>query len=198
MTSIDNQIFEKTDSLTQGEYENCTFKRCSFSKQDFSNYSFLECTFEHCDLSSVQVKNTSFKDVDFLHCKLLGVNFSETNPFLLTLHFEYCMLSYASFYQLKLTKMEMKHCLLEEVDFAESDLTRANFIQCNFRGALFDQTNLEKADLSTSTNYTLDPETNRIRRAKFSKQGALHTHLCAVALRCRHKGMIISIAKDST
>jgi len=173
MEPFDNQTFEKNNTLTKGEYENCTFKNCSLSKQDISNYTFLECTFEHCDLSSAQVKNTALKDVTFLHCKLLGINFSEANPFLLSLHFEYSMLNYASFYRLNLKKIQIKKCLLEEVDFAEADLTGAKFIECDFRGALFDQTNLEKADLSTSTNYTLDPEANRIRKAKFSNDSAM-------------------------
>jgi fluoroquinolone resistance protein len=173
MNLIDNQQYEKLDSLPHGEYANCSFKQCSFSEQDFSNYTFLECTFEHCDLSSVQVKNTALKDVTFLHCKLLGINFSEANPFLLSLHFEYSMLNYASFYWLNLKKIQIKKCLLEEVDFAEANLTGAKFIECDFRGALFDQTNLEKADLSTSTNYTLNPEANRIRKARFSREGAM-------------------------
>ncbi len=173
MTSIDNQVFEKVTTLEQGEYENCIFKKCSFLAQDFSNYTFSECTFEHCDLSSIQVKNTAFRDVTFLHCKLLGINFSESNPFLLRLHFEYSMLNYASFYQLKLKKIQIKKCVLEEVDFAEADLTGAKFIECDFRGALFDQTNLEKADLSSSSNYTLDPEANKIRKTIFSKDGAI-------------------------
>ncbi len=173
MTSIDNQLFEKLEALTQGEYNNCTFKHSAFGEQDFSNFTFIECAFEHCDLSSVVVKNTSFKDVSFKHCKLLGINFSEANPFLLNFRFAYCMLSYASFYQLKLPKIEINNCLLEEADFAETDLTAANFINCDFRGALFDQTNLEKADLSSSTNYFIDPEANRIRKAKFSQKGVM-------------------------
>ncbi len=173
MESSNNEIFEKLDSLPLGEYTSCTFKQCFFSEQDFSNYTFMECRFEHCDLSSVQVKNTGLKDVTFLHCKVLGINFSEANPFLLSLHFEYSMLNYASFYRLNLKKIQIKKCLLEEVDFAEANLTGAKFIECDFRGALFDQTNLEKADLSSSTNYTIDPEANRVRKARFSKEGAM-------------------------
>lgn len=170
---FENESFEKQEILNQGEYDNCTFKNCSFSEQDLSNFTFLECTFEHCDLSSAKVNGTSFKDVRFFHCKLLGINFSESNPFLLSLHFEYCMLNYASFYQLKLAKMEIINCMLEEVDFSETILTATNFIECDLRGATFDQTNIEKADFTTSINYSIDPETNRIRKAKFSREGVI-------------------------
>lgn len=169
----ENQIFEKQESINKGEYDNCTFKNCALSAQDLSNFSFIECTFEQCDLSSVQVRNTSFKGASFLHCKLLGVNFSEVNAFLLDFSFSYCMLSYSSFYQLKLPKMAWKNCMLEEADFSEAELTSTQFIDCDLRGAMFDQTNLEKSNLSTSINYTIDPENNRIRKAKFSRDGAM-------------------------
>jgi hypothetical protein len=37
--------------------------------------------------------------------------------------------------------------------------------------ATFENTILEKADLRTSYNYLIDPEINRIKKAKFSKEG---------------------------
>jgi fluoroquinolone resistance protein len=37
--------------------------------------------------------------------------------------------------------------------------------------AIFENTILENADLSTSSNFSIDPETNRIRKAKFSRLG---------------------------
>jgi hypothetical protein len=35
-------------------------------------------------------------------------------------------------------------------------------------GATFENTNLEKADFRTSFNYSIDPEINRIKKAKFA------------------------------
>jgi hypothetical protein len=35
-------------------------------------------------------------------------------------------------------------------------------------GARFENTIIEKADLRTSYNYSIDPENNRIKKAKFS------------------------------
>jgi hypothetical protein len=37
--------------------------------------------------------------------------------------------------------------------------------------ANFDSTNLEKVDLRTAFNYSISPERNRIKKAKFSSQG---------------------------
>ena len=36
---------------------------------------------------------------------------------------------------------------------------------------MFDQTILIKADLSSAKNFNIDPEMNRIKGAKFSKEG---------------------------
>jgi len=48
------------------------------------------------------------------------------------------------------------------------DLTQALFEQCDFAGATFERTVLGKSDLRSSFNYVLDPETDRIKKARFS------------------------------
>lgn len=37
--------------------------------------------------------------------------------------------------------------------------------------AVFENTNLEKADFTTSYNYDIDPEKNRMKKAKFLQNG---------------------------
>jgi uncharacterized protein YjbI with pentapeptide repeats len=60
---------------------------------------------------------------------------------------------------------------LNEVDFTESDLTASIFDNCDLNLATFDNSILEKADLRTSYNYSIDPERNRIKKARFSVAG---------------------------
>ncbi len=62
----------------------------------------------------------------------------------------------------------MKLC---EIDFTESDLRGSVFENCDFMRATFDKTVLEKTDFSSSFNYSIDPEKNRIRKARFSLAG---------------------------
>jgi uncharacterized protein YjbI with pentapeptide repeats len=50
-------------------------------------------------------------------------------------------------------------------------LTSSVFDNCDLARATFDQTILEKADFRTSYNYSIHPETNRIKKAKFSLSG---------------------------
>ena len=52
--------------------------------------------------------------------------------------------------------------------FAEADLTEAVFKDCDLSGAIFDYTVLEKADLRTAQHYSIDPENNRLKKARFS------------------------------
>ena len=64
-------------------------------------------------------------------------------------------------------------CSLEEVDFSDADLSHAQFSECNLKGATFNTTVLENADFRTARNFSIDPERNRLRKAQFSKEGAI-------------------------
>ena len=57
------------------------------------------------------------------------------------------------------------------MDFTEANITGLTLENCDLSGAIFDHTTLEKADLRTAFNYSIDPENNRIKMAKFSLQG---------------------------
>jgi uncharacterized protein YjbI with pentapeptide repeats len=63
------------------------------------------------------------------------------------------------------------NCNLQETDFSEADLTSSIFDNCDLHRAIFYNTNLEKTDFRSSYNYSLDPERNRIKKARFSRLG---------------------------
>jgi len=114
---------------------------------------------------------TSFKEVVFKNCKLLGLHFDHCNPFLLSFTFEDCQLNLASFYRLKLVKTLFRNSSLKEVDFTGTDLSSSTFDNCDFAEATFNGSILEKADLRSSYHYSIDPEINKIKKARFSLQG---------------------------
>ncbi len=99
---------------------------------------------------------------------MLGLNFENCNKFGLSLRFENCQLNHASFYQIQLKNTVFRSCQLQETDFTESNLTDSLFDECDLYLAVFNQSILEKVDFRTSKNYAIDPENNRIKRAKFS------------------------------
>ena len=167
---FDKQDFTATP-LPADEYEQCTFTHCNFSAVNLANYIFADCTFNECNLSTVVLNNTAFRNVIFTHCKMLGMHMERCNPFLLEVAFSHCLLSLSTFYRLQLKRTKFSHCILHECDFTETDLTQAVLEECDLAGAVFDHSILVKADLSTAINYTIDPELNNIKGAKFSLHG---------------------------
>ncbi len=174
---IEEEIFRKEDfsdnPLPKGEYEKCTFINCDFSNSDLSYVKFLECEFVNCNISMVNLNQTAFKDVKFTDSKMLGLRFDYCNKFGLSLSFENCILNHSSFYQVKIKKTQFRNTSLLEVDFTESDMTESVLDGCDLDRSTFYMTILEKADLRTSFNYSIDPEVNRIKKARFSLLGAL-------------------------
>lgn len=159
--------------LEKGEYESCHFTDCAFTGENFNHFVFLDCTFERCDLSSIKVENTAFKDIKFVHCKMLGIQFEHANPFLFQIEITECQLNLSSFYKVNLKQTNFNTCSLKEVDFTEANLTEVKMINCDLSQAIFDRTNIQKADLYSSYNFQIDPTNNSVKGAKFSKEGAL-------------------------
>ena len=154
--------------MAKGDIENCRFTHCSFPNSNLSEFNFIECKFMNCDVSMAKVNNTGFQSVTFKNCKLLGLILSDCNKFLLSANFEDCILYLSSFYKLKIKGTKFKNCNLMEVDFTETDLTGSTFDNCDLTGAIFNNTLLEKVDFQTSYNFSIDPEINRIKKAKLS------------------------------
>jgi fluoroquinolone resistance protein len=171
---IEDQNFKgenySTTPLKQGEYNNCAFINCTFSNADLSDTQFIECTFDSCDLSNAKLKNTAFQDVNFTNSKLLGLHFDDCKDFLLSFNFDNCLLNYASFYKLKIKNTRFINCKMEDVSFEKTDLANAVFSYCELHKALFDNTNLEGADFRTSVNFSINPELNSMKKARFSAQ----------------------------
>lgn len=172
---IEDKTFERIDftqnALAKGTYENCIFNNCNFSECELSAFQFIDCAFNGCNLSLAKLNKTVLRDVTFKDCKMLGLHFEQCSEFGLSFSFDGCQLNHSSFYKTKIKKTVFDNSELQEADFTETDLTGVVFNNCNLANALFDNSILEKADLRTAHNYSIDPETNRIKKAKFSISG---------------------------
>lgn len=169
-TTFEKENFANT-KINYREFEDCTFKNCDFASADFSSSTFMDCQFIDCNLSMVQLGNSSLKTVRFKNCKLLGIPFHTCDDFLFQVHFEECVLDYASFSNKKMPKTHFNSCSLKEVSFIGTQLTNAVFENCNLERALFNDTKLAGADFTSSYNYSIDPEFNPMKKAKFSMIG---------------------------
>lgn len=169
---FEQELFSKQNysetPLAKGEYDNCNFRDCNFAKSDLSGIRFSDCTFAGCDLSNVKVSKASFQETAFKECKMLGFAFDSCDQIGMTVRFEKCQLDHSSFYQVKLNHTVFLASSLQGVDFTEADLRNAILDHCDLLDATFDHSNLERANLSTALNYSIDPENNRIGGARFS------------------------------
>lgn len=172
---IEKKVFERIDysqkKIDKANYENCAFINCAFASTDLSDINFVECKFRNCNLSLANISNATFRDATFKDCKMLGLHFEKSNKAMFSAHFENDDLSMCSFVTLHLKKIKFLNCILRETDFTGAEMKESLFDQCDLAGTRFENTNLQKADFRTSYNYAIDPEMNRIRKAKFSMHG---------------------------
>ena len=172
---VEEKKFEQLDlakeQLAEGDYENCIFLNCDLSNFNLSHFAFTECEFIGCNLGMAKLGKTALRDIKFKDCKLLGLHFEHCKELLFAVDFDHCILNLSCFYNMKIKKAKFKDCSLQEVDFTEADLTDAVFHNCDLSGTIFDNTILEKADFRTAYHYTINPEINKLTKAKFSITG---------------------------
>jgi len=170
-----NKTFEKIifteKELRNREFEGCTFTQCDFLNSNLSGNIFTDCTFISTNLTMVKLQGTSLKNVHFKECKVMGVDFSKCKDFLFSVSFDNCMADYSSFAAKKMAKTKFINCSMKSAQLAGADLTASRFDNCNLDSAVFNKTILNGVDFSTAYNFTIDPETNSIKKAKFSIGG---------------------------
>jgi fluoroquinolone resistance protein len=172
---FDSVIFEnknfRTNPPETGDYEECRFIGCDFSDSSIADIVFIDCEFNGCNFSLTKLTQTSFREVKFINCKLLGLHIEDCNVLTLSMTFESSSIELCSFIKLRLRNTGFSGCKIIESDFTESDLSGSVFSDCDLQRTIFRQTNLEKADFRNAFNYSIDPDLNRIKKAKFSSTG---------------------------
>jgi uncharacterized protein YjbI with pentapeptide repeats len=175
MQLFQDQQFQNIDYtvelLPKGEYEACQFLNCNMANLNCAGYVFIDCIFENSNLSLVKLHNTILRDIQFKGCKMIGLQFCDANEFGLSIQFEDCILTNASFYKTKLKKTNFINSKLNEVDFTESDLTASVFANSDLSNAIFSFTNIEQADFRGAIHYAIDPETNKVKKSKHNLTG---------------------------
>ncbi len=153
------------------ELEQYHFVGCDLSEVNLSGLRFEDCLFERCNLTNARLGGAALHNVAFADCKLLGLNFGACQDMLFGVHFDLCQLRYASFAGKKLAGMRFGQCSLAEVDFTNADLSGVVFVGCDLAQAIFHDTQLVGTDFTTATNFSIDPEANRLTGARFALAG---------------------------
>ena len=170
---MENQTLENIDfneiELDE-EYYNCVFISCDFSKKMLDRSSFDSCEFRQCDFSLVKFIDT-LHEVRFVECKVIGADFTNLNKFSNSLVFEQTLLNYANFVSIKIKNTQFTKCSLQEAYFDSSDISGSVFDDCDLLRASFNQTNLERVDFSSSYNFSINPNVNRLKKTIFPESG---------------------------
>ncbi len=153
------------------DHEECEFDQCDFSSCDLSGSSFADSMFIGCQFSMTSLKHTTFRNVTFKECKIIGLHFEDCSKFLFTVQFDNCSIKLCSFVKLNMQSTRFSNSALHEVDFTETNLVGAFFERCDLLGSIFDGSRLEKADFRSAFNYSIDPEKNKLKKAKFAWPG---------------------------
>jgi fluoroquinolone resistance protein len=167
-----HELIEKTDFSTArlaSEYESVEFRSCNFT--NISGVNFTDCLFTACNLSNASVAKCKMQDVRFADCKLIGINFFETHDFGFAVHFENCLLDFASFDHKKMNQSSFRNCRLHGINFTQADLSKVTMDNCDLLDAIFASTNLSGVDFTTNRNFSIDPQLNLVKKAKFSAGG---------------------------
>lgn len=171
---IDQQITGKIynpEDIMYKDFERCTFTQCDFTACNFTGVAFIDCNFISCNFSEAKINYVGLRGIFFDNCNFTGVNFSMVDKLFFSVEFKNCRLDYAKFYTLAIKTTLFTDCSLIAVDFMNTDLTGVLFDNCNLHKAVFVDSIANKADFTTSYNFSIDPERNKLRRARFSQEG---------------------------
>ncbi len=160
------------------EFEECTFVDCNFSEATFEKCKFINCSFTRCQLSLINLPYTRLFNVNFLECKLVGVDWTRATwsqyhkDF--EISFRQCILNDSSFFGLTLQGLVLDECKVHDVDFREGDFSKAIMTYCDFTHSLFMRTNLQAANFTESSQFSINVLENQLQGAKLSKFEAVY------------------------
>ena len=178
-----NKSFEdinySENKWTNSEFYKCKFIGCNFTESDLRGKIFEDCSFEECNFSMTEIDDVSFRNILFKGCKMLGIDFTKFNNLIFSLRFDSCIMDYCTFFGTIQKRTQFINCSLKDVDFSETDLSLALFTKSDLTRAIFSNTILEGADFRSAINFNIDPESNKVKKAKFSSyqlEGLLYKH----------------------
>lgn len=170
--TIKSQDFSKK-SLEGHVYTSCIFHACDFSESILRNAKFCFCIFTNCNFSLPKLEGCRFQDAQFIECKIVGMEFFKCEKMFFSVSFKKSTLQYCNFSDLNMKNTSFTGSILKEAHFTNTILSGADFSETDLSGTLFHMCDLCKADFSNASRYDINPQTNKIKKAKFSMPEAI-------------------------
>ncbi|MBL8965732.1 MAG: pentapeptide repeat-containing protein [Spirochaetaceae bacterium] len=154
--------------LSGKEFSRCSFTDCDFSECDLTGTTFEKCGFTSCNLSNPVIAKARFVDVVFDRSKLLGLNFHHCDQLVFDIAFLECAVRSCNFTDLKMKKARFTRSEFRDCDFQNTFLVEADFSEAVFDNTLFHNSDLQRASFYRAAGYSIDPGTNKLKKAVFS------------------------------
>lgn len=169
----EDKIFMKESWINQDfnheMFSHCAFENCDLTKSNFNSAKFVDCKFHQCNLSLVKIDGCRLQNIEFVGCKLVGINFGKCDPLFLELRFRKCLIDTCNFSNLDLKDALFDESVIRDTFFTDTNLSKANFSGSDLSKSIFHNTDLAEANFTKAINYSIDPLSNRLSKAKFSQ-----------------------------
>ena len=159
--------------LSGRSFSDCSFEGCDFTESDLRSTRFNSCLFKNCNFTLTKIDGCRLQDVHFIETKILGVDFYKCDPAFFSVRFNDGFLQYCNFSDLNMKRSSFKGCKLKECHFTNTVLKEANFMESDLLGTIFHDCDLSAANFTGAFNYNINPQTSRIKKAKFTLPEAL-------------------------
>ncbi len=87
--------------------------------------------------------------------------------------FKKCMIKTSNFSALNLKNTSFQECIIRDTIFTDANLAGADFTGADLDGTTFHNSDLSYANFQGAINYSINPLTNKLVKAKFSKPEVL-------------------------
>jgi uncharacterized protein YjbI with pentapeptide repeats len=168
-SSYDNKDFSLCEIKTK-KLTDVTFNKCTFIKGKFDNVIFDKVIFKDCDLSNCFFDDCAFHNSSFINCKMIGVTINDGLINSSTIEDSLC--KYLNFTEMKFNKFLISTSDLTESRFILVKLNDIIFDKDNLTKAEFNNTSLEKVDLSSCDIHNIDVDVYHVRGAIINESQA--------------------------
>lgn len=108
------------------------------------------------------------QEVVFQESKISGADFHKCDKTFFSVCFEKSILMGCNFSELKMKKTRFCHSKVKECYFNNTQLAESDFSKADLEGTLFHHCDLSKADFREAINYSINPQANVLKKARFS------------------------------
>ncbi len=166
------ESYENAD-LKHKVFRNCIFDGCDFTRAQLIGSKCIDCKWIRSNLSMVNWDGCRLQANSFEECKIIGGNFAKCDQTFLSVDFKKCLIEMCNFSDLNLKGTQFAGSRIRECHFSHVNLSNADFTDCDLSGTVFHHTELIQANFVTALNFSINPLTNNLKNARFSKETAL-------------------------